>query len=146
MVELIFYIIIAILVFDYLLERLLDYLNSLLWSNDLPAELEGIYDADKYKRSQEYTRTNTRFSIYSDTVSFIAMMLMLLLGGFAFLDGIVEACFVFDGFFNFLRQAAGCKGQRHGAGYEQAGDCHHDSVAIHHWSPYLGCGWLLHAF
>jgi len=89
MVELIFYIIIAILVFDYLLERLLDYLNSLLWSNDLPAELEGIYDADKYRRSQEYTRTNTRFSIYSDTVSFIAMMLMLLLGGFAFLDNIV---------------------------------------------------------
>jgi len=89
MAELIFYIIIAILVFDYLLERLLDYLNSLLWSNKLPEELKGIYDAEKYSKSQDYTRTNTRFSIYSDTVSFVVMMLMLLLGGFAFLDGIV---------------------------------------------------------
>lgn len=86
MAEVIFYIIVAILVFDYFLERLLDYLNSLLWSNKLPEELEGIYDADKYKKSQEYTRTNTRFSIYSDTISFLAMMLMLFLGGFAFLD------------------------------------------------------------
>ena len=89
MAEFIFYIIIAILVFDYILERLLDYLNSRLWSNDLPAELQGIYDAGKYRKSQDYTRTNTRFSIYSDTVSFVAMMLMLLLGGFAFLDSSV---------------------------------------------------------
>jgi len=86
MIQLIFYIIIAILVFDYILERLLDYLNSRLWSNDLPAELQGIYDPDKYKVSQDYTKTNTRFSIYADTVSFVAMVLMLLLGGFAFLD------------------------------------------------------------
>lgn len=89
MTEMIFYIIIAILVFDYILERLLDYLNSRLWSNALPEELEGIYDADKYKLSQDYTKVNTKFSIYSDTVSFVVMMLMLLLGGFAFLDRVV---------------------------------------------------------
>ncbi len=89
MAETIFYIIIAILVFDYLLERILDYLNSRLWSNQIPAELEGIYDNEKYRISQDYTRTNTRFSIYSDTVSFIAMLLMLFLGGFALLDSFV---------------------------------------------------------
>jgi len=90
MTETIFYIIIGILVFDYLLERLLQYLNSRLWSNELPNELHGIYDAEKYRISQDYTRINTHFSIYSDSVSFIAMMLMLFLGGFAFLDGFVR--------------------------------------------------------
>ena len=50
------------LLFEYFTERILDYLNSKLWSNKLPEELEGIYDAEKYKKSQEYTRTNTRFS------------------------------------------------------------------------------------
>jgi STE24 endopeptidase len=89
MAEKILYIIIAILVFDYLLERLLDYLNSRLWSDRLPPELEGIYNAERYRKSQEYTRANTRLSLYSDTVSFTAMLLMLLLGGFAFLDRIV---------------------------------------------------------
>lgn len=86
MAEIIFYIIIGILVFDYILERLLEYLNSTLWSNELPDELAGIYDAAKYRKSQEYTRTNTRFSIFSDTASLAAMLLMLLLGGFTFLD------------------------------------------------------------
>jgi STE24 endopeptidase len=86
MAELMFYIIVGILVFEYLLERLLDYLNSTLWSNELPGELQGIYDAEKYKKSQDYTRVNSKFSFYSDTVSFIVMLLMLFLGGFAFID------------------------------------------------------------
>lgn len=86
----IFYVIIAILVFNYLLERLLEYLNSTRWSNILPVELKGIYDEEKYRRSQEYTRVNTRFSIYSDSVSLLAMLLMLGLGGFAFLDNSVR--------------------------------------------------------
>jgi STE24 endopeptidase len=86
MAETIFYIIIGILVFDYCIERLLEYLNSTLWSDELPHELEGIYDAEKYRKSQAYSRANTRFSIFTDTGSFIAILLMLLLGGFAFLD------------------------------------------------------------
>lgn len=89
MAEIIFYFFIIILVFEYILERFLDYLNSKMWSNELPTELAKIYDPEKYKKSQEYARTNTRFSLYSDTASFIAMLLMLLLGGFAFLDGFV---------------------------------------------------------
>ena len=52
MAQTIFIIIISILVFDFLLERLLDYLNSTYWSNELPKELEGIYDAETKKPSQ----------------------------------------------------------------------------------------------
>ena len=48
----VFYIIIGILLFDYILERFLDYLNSTKWSNILPKELEGIYDAEEYKKQQ----------------------------------------------------------------------------------------------
>ena len=88
MANLIFYVIIAILLAGYVVERLLEYLNSTLWSYELPAELKGIYDPEKYKLSQQYTRTNTRFSVYSDTASLLAMLLMLFLGGFAFLDGL----------------------------------------------------------
>jgi len=88
MASLIFYIIVAILLLGYLVERLLEYLNSTLWNNELPEELEGIYDAEKYRQSQEYTRTNTRFSVYADTTSLLAMLLMLFLGGFAYLDGL----------------------------------------------------------
>jgi len=86
----IFYIIIGILLFEYIVERILDYLNSTYWSNDLPAELSGIYDAEKYKKSQDYEKAKTRFSLLTSSVSLIAMLLVLIFGGFAWLDTFVR--------------------------------------------------------
>jgi STE24 endopeptidase len=83
----IFIIIIAIIILDFVLERILDYLNSRYWSDELPAELAGIYDGENYTRSQKYLKTNTKFSQVTEAFNFILVMAMLLLGGFAFLDG-----------------------------------------------------------
>lgn len=90
MAQTIFYLIIVILLFDYLLERLLDYLNSTRWSSQLPPELEGIYDAEKYKKAMDYERTTTRFGILTSTLSLTAMLIVLFLGGFAWLDDFVR--------------------------------------------------------
>jgi STE24 endopeptidase len=87
----IFYIIIGIILFDYILERILDYLNRTWWSSELPQELGGIYDAVKYKKSQEYERVKTRFSMVTSTFSLVAMLLMLFFGGFAWLDDFVRS-------------------------------------------------------
>jgi STE24 endopeptidase len=86
-----FIIIIAIIVADYIWERLLDYLNSTYWSDKIPQGLEGIYDAEAYRKSQNYTKTNQRFSLLTDSFSFVLIMLMLFLGGFAFLDNLVRS-------------------------------------------------------
>ncbi len=90
MAQTIFIIIIAILVFDFLLERLLDYLNSTYWSNELPIELQGIYDKEKYKKSQEYQKVNQKFSLITSSLSFIAMLLMIIGGGFVMVDEFVR--------------------------------------------------------
>ncbi|HNY07602.1 MAG TPA: M48 family metallopeptidase [Bacteroidales bacterium] len=86
MVNIIFYIIIFILIGDYILERWLDYLNSTRWSNELPKEVEEIYDAEKYRKQQEYQKVNTRFGIFTDTLTLVVMLAMIVLGGFAWLD------------------------------------------------------------
>ncbi len=86
MVNIIFYIIIFILIGDYILERWLDYLNSTRWSNELPKEVEGIYNAEKYRKQQEYQKVNTRFGIFTDTLTLVVMLAMIVLGGFAWLD------------------------------------------------------------
>jgi len=90
MAQTIFYIIIGIIIFEYLLERLLDYLNSTTWSNKLPIELKGIYDAEKYKKAQNYEKEKTRFSLTTSSFTLIAMLLVLFLGGFAWLDELVR--------------------------------------------------------
>lgn len=88
--HLILILIIAILLVGYIAERILDYLNSTFWSDELPEELKGIYDADKYKKSQAYLRVKQRFSVVTDSISLVVMLLMLMLGGFAWLDQVVR--------------------------------------------------------
>lgn len=90
MLQTIFYLIIGIIIFDYVLDRVLDYLNSTYWSNTLPKELEGIYDADKYEKSQEYEKATTRFSIFSSSVSTIILLFIVYYGGFGYLDSFVR--------------------------------------------------------
>lgn len=83
----VFLIIILIIAFDFILERLLDYLNSKNRNPELPDELKDVYDADQYRKQQEYKKENDRFSFITSSFSFIVIMLMLFLGGFNLIDG-----------------------------------------------------------
>jgi STE24 endopeptidase len=86
----ILYIILGILSFDFILERVLDILNLKNWSPQLPKVLEGIYEEEKYFKSQEYQREKYRLSFFSSTLSFAGSFLMIYLGGFAWLDEYVR--------------------------------------------------------
>ncbi|MDX9880746.1 MAG: M48 family metallopeptidase [Prolixibacteraceae bacterium] len=90
MEQTIYFIIIGLLVFDFVLERFLDYLNTTRWSETLPDEVKGIYDEEKYRTQQAYEKTNHRFSMLTNSFSFILIMLMFLLGGFAFVDQVAR--------------------------------------------------------
>jgi STE24 endopeptidase len=90
MAQTLFYIILIIAVVDFLIGRILDYLNTTRWTDLLPTELAGIYDADEYKKSQQYLKVNHKFGMLTSSVSFIAMLAMLMFGGFAWLDELVR--------------------------------------------------------
>ena len=85
-----FWIIIAIILFDFLFEKILDYLNIKNLKEKLPLELNDIYDGDKYKKSQQYERVTTKFSFITSLFSLILILLMLFDGGFTFLDEFVR--------------------------------------------------------
>lgn len=82
----IFRVIIAILIFDFILERILDYLNTTRWSDKLPDEVKGIYDEEKYRKQQAYSKVNHRFGMLTSSFSFLLIMLMLFFGGFALIN------------------------------------------------------------
>lgn len=84
--EILFWIIIGIIVVDFIFEKYLDYLNTTTMSNVLPDELKGIYDEGKYKKQQEYQRENQRFGFLTSTFSFVLTLAMFLFYGFAFVD------------------------------------------------------------
>ena len=90
MEQTVYYIIIGLLVFDFILERFLDYLNTTRWSEILPEEVKGIYNEEKYRKQQAYEKTNHRFSMLTDSFSFVLIMLMFLFYGFAYVDQIAR--------------------------------------------------------
>ena len=90
MAQTIFSIIVGILIFDFVLSRFLDYLDDTRRSPALPDILKGIYNEDKYKKSQEYDKVNSRFGLSTSIVSFALMIVMLFFDGFAFVDNLVR--------------------------------------------------------
>ena len=86
MSQLLFYIIIGLLVADFILERFLEYLNSTQWSDQLPEEVKDIYDEQEYQKQQAYEKVNFRFSMISSSFSFMLMFLMVLFAGFALVN------------------------------------------------------------
>jgi len=85
--EILFYIIIGILILDFLFEKYLDYLNTTKWSDTIPEEVKGIYDEEKYKKQQAYQKENHRFGLLTSSFSMVITLSMFLFYGFALVDG-----------------------------------------------------------
>ncbi|MCF8381889.1 MAG: M48 family metallopeptidase [Bacteroidales bacterium] len=81
-----FYIILGILIGGFILERWLSWLNMKNTKAPVPEELKDVYEPERYEKSQEYKRANSKFSIITSTYSLILILIMFLLGGFAFLN------------------------------------------------------------
>ena len=89
--NILFYIIVGILIFDYLLEQTLDYLNATRRSAKLPDKLKGIYNKEKYRQSQEYDKANHKFSMVTSTFNLLVLLIFLSLSGFAYVDEIARS-------------------------------------------------------
>jgi len=88
MSQILFYIIIGLLIGDFILERFLEYLNSTQWSDRLPEEVKDIYDEDKYHQQQSYEKANFRFSLISSSFSFVLLLLMFVFAGFVWVNNL----------------------------------------------------------
>lgn len=80
--EIIFFIIVVFLCLDFVLERVLESLNSKHMSPVLPDSLKGFYEEKEYSRFQSYKRENGRLDSWSSGVGFVVMIVFLVAGGF----------------------------------------------------------------
>ena len=76
-------IILTALLGRWLLETAADLLNMRNVRETIPEEFTGVYDADKYRRSQQYLRDHTRFGLMEDGLMTALGIAFILLGGFA---------------------------------------------------------------
>ncbi|GAA4828485.1 M48 family metallopeptidase [Algivirga pacifica] len=90
MEQILLYAIIAIVTAEFLLERILSHLNGRHMKQPLPEKLKGIYEEDKYEKSQAYAAVKTRFGLWSSLVGYLFTMGMLLFGGYGWVDQIIS--------------------------------------------------------
>ncbi len=86
----ILYIIIGITAVSYIFDQALEYINLKSQREEIPDEIASFYDCDKYSKSLQYHRELTRFSFITSAFSFLLSIVMLLTGGFGWLDGILR--------------------------------------------------------
>ncbi len=82
--------ILVALLFEFVLNRAADLLNLSALRPEVPDEFSDLYDADTYRRSQEYTRVRTRFGFVPASFDLVLVLAFWFLGGFAWLDGWVR--------------------------------------------------------
>ena len=86
-----FFIILAILVVQYLVHQYLEYLNAKRFKSTLPPELSDVFDEDEYQKSQRYKRTNYKFGVISDGFSLVLTICFLSFGGFEWVDQLTRS-------------------------------------------------------
>ena len=85
------YIVLIALFLQFLLDNIADALNLKALKNEIPPALSGVYKPDEYSKSQEYTRSLTRFGFVTTLLGLLIILLFWFTGGFNFLDQIVRS-------------------------------------------------------
>ena len=88
--ETLFYIIIAIILIDFIIDKILDTLNAGKFDDPIPAELDDVYDAEEYEKSQRYKKERFKFGMITSTFSVLLTLGFILFDGFAFVDEIAR--------------------------------------------------------
>jgi STE24 endopeptidase len=78
-----FTLILCTVLLAFVLETISSLLNVKALQPQPPAELAGIYDAEKYAKSQQHTREGTRSDLIADSIKLLVFLGFWLLGGFA---------------------------------------------------------------
>jgi len=86
----VFYCILFILIGEFILATVMNYLNAKRFKDPIPTEVADVFNAEEYKKSQAYKLTNYKFGIITSVFSLVLILAFLLFGGFAWVDQVAQ--------------------------------------------------------
>jgi STE24 endopeptidase len=84
------YLIIGLVIFNYLFSTVLDYINGKNWKTEVPPVLKDFYDEDKYLKAKNYSKEKGKVSLISSTLSTLITLLFLIFEGYGWLDNFIS--------------------------------------------------------
>ena len=86
-----FFIIISLVIFNFLFSNLLDYINHRNWKDEIPNELKDFYDKEKYKKAKNYALSKNKISLFSSSLSFLLVISLIVFNGYGIIDQFVSS-------------------------------------------------------
>ncbi len=81
-----FNVLILIITVNFLIDKILDIINAKHFNDEIPIELNDIYDETAYLKSQQYKKESFQFSMLISIVSFVLTIAFFYAEGFAYVD------------------------------------------------------------
>jgi len=88
--KLLFIIIIAIIIIDFIIDKYIDFLNAKHFDDKIPTELNDVYNEEEYYRSQSYKKENYKFSLITSTFTILLTLAFFIFKGFAWVDQVAR--------------------------------------------------------
>ena len=84
------YLIIGLVIFNYLFSTVLDFINGKNWRTEIPPVMKDYYDEDKYLKAKNYSIEKGKISLISSTLSTLITILFLVFDGYGWLDNFIS--------------------------------------------------------
>ena len=86
-----FFIIISILIINFIIDKIIGNLNAKHFDDALPLEVSDVYEEKEYSKSQSYKKINFKFSTITSLFSIVLTLLFFFLNGFEFVDTLARS-------------------------------------------------------
>ena len=84
------YLIIGLVIFNYLFSTVLDFINGKNWRTEIPPVMKDFYPEDKYVKAKNYSKEKGKVSLISSTLSTLITLLFLVFDGYGWLDNFIS--------------------------------------------------------
>jgi len=84
------YLIIGLVIFNYLFSAVLDFINGKNWRTEIPPVMKDFYPEDKYLKAKNYSKEKGKVSLISSTLSTLITLFFLVFDGYGWLDNFIS--------------------------------------------------------
>ena len=80
------YLIIGLVVFNFLFSTVLDFVNGKNWRTEIPPVMKDFYDEKKYVKAKKYSKEKGAISSISSTISLVITLFLLYFEGYGWIN------------------------------------------------------------
>jgi STE24 endopeptidase len=84
------YIIISLVVFNYIFSTVLNFINNKYWKDEIPPIMQDYYKKDNYIKAKKYAKEKGQINFISSTLSTLITLLFLTLKGYGYLNLLIS--------------------------------------------------------